>query len=364
MRKLATIVAFCTLLTLLFSKAEAAPCAFTGKKHRVLSKKLRRIGFTLCKDHFPKGSAAHKAVERGLADLNSIQGSTLSFYIAGYDEHKLYRDAVKKDQTFRMDICKAPQGKGGFAGRCISRATKKGINEFDVVFNKRVRWNFSVPKSWKEKYKKPFFTTVMLHEVGHGLGFAHSHKLTKDISIMGAGTGKWMGQLGFGIKAWDHGHIRFHYGQKDSKGKADLVLSNYETIKTGKGAPLRLTAGLSKTEAKHGDEVTVSWTRFNTGFATSKAYKMKIVLAAKGQALKDGMVVKEWTQSDIVAASSTVGESTQIKVSKAVKPGRYRVLVLIDSSQCIDEQKEDNNFIIIHKALFVTPKKRRLASKS
>lgn len=363
MRKLATIVLFCTLPIPVLSVAEAAPCEYTGKNHRVLSKKLRRIGFTLCKEHFPKGTLAHEAVERGLADLNKVQNSTVRFYIAGYDDHKLYKDAVKKDKTFRLDIVKAPEGKGGFAGRCISRSGKKGIHEFDVVFNKRVRWNFGFPKAWKKKYKRPFLTTVMLHEICHGLGFAHSHKLTKDISIMGAGTGKWMGQLGFGIKPWDHGHIRYHYGDSKTKGKADLVLSNYETIKTGKGAPLELTTGLSSTEIKRGEQLTVSWTRFNTGFATKKPYKMKIVLAAKGQKLKQGAVLKEWTQTAIVAESSTVSETMIVKVPKAIRPGNYRVIVVIDSREAIKEQRKDNNYLVIHKTLFVTAKKRRMASK-
>jgi hypothetical protein len=362
-RKLATLALICTFAIFVSAEAHATPCSYTKKPHRILSKKLRKIGFTLCDLHFAKGSAAHKAVERGLEDLNAVQESGLTFYIKGYDGHKEYADAIRKDGHIRMDIVKAPKGKGGFAGRCLTRAGKKGIGEFDVVFNKKKRWNFGEPKAFKTKYKGGFFTSVMLHEVCHGLGFAHSHKLTKDISIMGAGTGKWMGQLGFGIKPWDHGHIRFHYGSKNASIKPDLVLSNYETIKEAKGAPLRLTTGLSVTQVKAGERLIVDWTRFNTGAAIKKAYKMRIVLTRNPNQSKQGLVVKEWTQKSPVADSSTAAESIEIKIPATCKPGTYHVVVRVDVDGALKEQKDGNNHLFIHKKLEVRSKKRRMFNR-
>ena len=339
--------------------ASPQKCAHTGRAHRTLAPRVRNVAFTLCREHFAPGSKSLAAVQAVLKELNSVQESTLVFSIAGHADHREYHDALKRDGVFRLDVVKPEATRSGdarFAGRTLTRTGRGGIVEFDIVFNRRTRWNFGTPRSWAMKESPGSFRNVLLHEIGHGLGFSHCHKETPDLSVMGGRCGKWIGMRHAGLKAWDHGHIRHHYGRSSNTGKPDLILGNYRTRKNANGGwKTALNDGPTPSTVIRGESVTLSWTLFNTGpLATRDPYRMRVLLSRKAASeTETGILVAEWTEETPVPPSSTRFLSRPIQIPSNIEPGTWHIVITIDSENQVSERIEENNTLVLHRPLQV-----------
>lgn len=344
--------------------AQALDCAYTGRRHKVIAPDVRDIEFTLCREHFSPGSDAMAAVEYVVEELNAVQGSRLKFSILGHDDHREYHDVLKRDGKIRLDVVKPEATKSGdaaFAGRTMTRSGRGGIREFDIVFNRRSRFNFGPPVSWAMKAPRGSFRSILFHEIGHGLGFSHSHQETECLSVMGGKCGKWIGNKRAGLKAWDHGHIHFHYAARSSAGKPDLVLSNYRTNKTPKGSwRTGLNQALSQETVAPGEELTIAWTRFNTGPALIRGgYRVRIYLS-RDETPGDAQdhLVHEWVAEDEVVAASTAYLTTTLTLGSDVPAGSYYVGIVIDAGGDVEEALEDNNSLVLHQRLQVAGRQR------
>jgi hypothetical protein len=338
--------------------AGAAPCDHVGRPHKVLAPKLKRIAFTICERHFPKGSAEEAAIQYCVDHLNAVQDSTLRFSIAGHAPHREYHDTLKRDGVFRIDVVKPEATRSGdssFAGR-TARSTGGTIREFDIALNKRSRWNYGQPTSWAMKSGSGgFLRSILLHEIGHGLGFPHCAKTTEDLSIMGGKCGKWVGMKEIGLKPHDREHMRFHYGTVTRTGKADLALGNYKTerAKVDKGLwKCQLTTPPAKQVAA-GQTLTIEWTRFNLGSKGAKQVSMRAVLSRDNKLSSDDLVLERWC-SGAAPAGSTITSTRRLTVPRRAGEGRYNILLVVDAKKTIKESREDNNLLPIHQKVTVT----------
>lgn len=108
-----------------------------------------------------------------LASWESITSSTPGFITLGRagfgDVHANFDGAPKLDIWYPAALAEKLAGKD-LSSSAPSQKTGEG---FDIVaqFNKDVSWNFT---SSTPQASKTHFTTVVLHELGHGLGFTDS----------------------------------------------------------------------------------------------------------------------------------------------------------------------------------------------
>ena len=340
------------------SPAVADRCQYEGQSHRVLDPSAYNIGFTLCEDHFAKGTGALSDMEAVIAKLNDVQGSKLHFRVKGFVPHREYHDLLKRDGTFSFDFVKAEPTRSGdasFAGRTITRATGGKIAEFDIALNKHVRWRHGDATEWDLKAKGGYLQTILLHEIGHGLGFPHNQKATSELTIMGAKTGKWVGDRKAGLKPHDHGHIRFHYGD-GNVGKPDLVLSNYHTEENKQSGQhkCKLNEAMSTDSTHAGASIQVGWTLFNTGSAPASAgFKTTIVLSKTNGPATNAHVLGTFTQESAVAASSSSYQSLTVQLPKDIAPGTYIVGLIVDACNVVAEHHEDNNALPLPQRLTI-----------
>ncbi|MBM4371237.1 MAG: hypothetical protein FJ098_06260, partial [Deltaproteobacteria bacterium] len=194
------------LLTLLDGPVLA--CDWEGRYHRVLAEDFHSIGFTLCSEHFEFGSEPYLAVEAVVDYLNSIPGSSLTFHIEGFHEHLSYDETLEEDGANRIDINECTVTDCSYSGRAYKSPSTGDIEEFDITFKPSAEyWNFGDPEYW-EIGVDTCFQQLLLHEIGHGLGFKHTGGDYDALSIMGHETGKFVGDRLVGFKPWDMGHLR------------------------------------------------------------------------------------------------------------------------------------------------------------
>lgn len=341
-----------SLLVVLAAPAQAAPCAYTGKPHPVLRPDLRRVGITLCREHFAEGSPQHGAVLAALDEYGRVEESGLSFFVAGFDEHRDYREALAQDGVNRIDIV-APQatrsGDASFSGRTRWHSGRRGIVELDVVLNRRTRWRWGAPRAWSGD-RGASARNVLLHELGHGIGFQHGCGPEGELSVMGAKCGKWIGDRVAGLKAWDHGHVRFHYGTGRGDGRPDLVLGNFRARASGRG--VELGGVLLEGAASPGQDVPFSWTLFNTGAAPVTSCSVHVLLSRDPRPSKDDVPVATLTRED-VRASSTAFLEGALRVPDDLRPGAWFVVLVVDPEGGVAEACETNNALALPNRLHV-----------
>jgi len=336
----------------------SSSCGYTGHSHPVLAGSFHSIGLTLCSTHFPAGSAERAAVQMAVDHMNAVSNCSLHFYIAGTEAHTDYDGTFEDDGVNKLDFVD-PADCGcsdtSFDGRTITYGNSSGdINEFDLGFDEDENWNFGPPSSWALSDGTTYFRTVLLHEIGHGLGFDHSASVTPDLSIMGGKTGKWVGMKKVGLKAYDYGHIRYHYGDSEDNKLADLVLSNYRTEDDSGTYACALNEGLSDTDVWAGQTIEMTWTRMNLGDrAAHNDYYTKVYLSTREDGGTSFGTLKTWIHTGDVAAHSTLYASTNITIPSSTPAGTYYVVIDIDYTDTIHERREDNNLLVIHEPLTV-----------
>lgn len=335
-------------------------CGYSGKSHSVLAPELRDIGLTLCREHFAPGTEARQAIDLMISHMNSIPGTSIKVHVAGLADHTLYGDTFATDGIFKVDIvdrsdCDAADC--NFQGRARMTKNDDGeIIEFDLGFADDIPWTFGPPASWEMDEAVIYFRTVFLHELNHGLGFVHVLDATPDLSIMGGKTGKWVGQKHTALKAFDYGHLRYHYPDGNDP-LPDLVLSNYTSYWATEtdNWKCKLTDGITRTVLRDQDQIDVSYTVMNRGSAFSGSYTTKIFLSADERLSRDDIrlatiesaTTGSWPEysTELVTRSTVIPDRTE--------PGLYYVIVKIDTEDDIAETKDGNNTLTIHEPLLV-----------
>jgi len=255
------------------------------------------------------------------------------------------------DGRNRLDITEPGCTRGGdcsFSGRTRTHKDRSGaIVEFDVVFNERVRWSFLEPATWDGSDRRTSFKNVMLHEVGHGIGFPHSAGATPDLSIMGSLMGKWLGAMRTGLKAFDHGHVRHHYGAPGANPPPDLVLSNYRTRAKGSQHACVLHAKPEPALAVPGGMVTVGFTEMNLGGAAAGArYEIGLYLSRDPRIDARDLKIAS-LPGQLKDAATTRYRSVTVALPHDLAPGIYCLGVIADAGGDLDEAREDNNVLLV-----------------
>ena len=358
--------------------AAAEDCTYDyHSNHRILSENFHNIGFTLCETHFPEGSTQRAAVQHVIDILNDVQGSDIHFYIKGYEPHTSYASTGIQNGVNKIDMvsctdttCCNAGGDCSFDGRTLPKPSAGAIQEFDLVFDASRNWDYGPPQEWDltgydtAGRARTYYQSVLLHEIGHGLGFQHTETRHAAVSIMGFKTGKWIANKQVGLKAFDQGHILFHYAKRNTGKRPDLLLSNYKTIPrsdlpVSSGIPhmsfeLALNDGISATFVPRGRSFNMTWTRMNAGGPVKKKYHTHVYLSRNETLDSSDRLVKSWVHQGRVNEYSTLSASTTIQVPSDLPTGNYYAILKIDSDQEITEHHEDNNILTIWKQFRVT----------
>lgn len=346
---------FATVLFGLLSQntLSADSCSYSGYNHYVLSSSFYNIGFTVCSTHFPEGSDARAAIDFALSRLNRVQGNGLHFYIKGTTSHKDYYETMEDDGINSIDVTEEgcdDYGDCDFSSRADTKLNSLGnIDEFDIAVNEEISWNYGMPYSWTENITY-YLRATLLHEIGHGLGFYHGSSTIDDLSIMGNRVGEWIGNKDIDIKAFDNGHIRYHYGDT-SNGLPDLVLSNYDFVYDSSEGKYFAEAneGISDTSLSRGSSFTLSWTRMNTGpKAITTDYLTGVYLSTDETLSSDDTLIKTVPMTTSVPANSTYYIDTTVTIPTTSRTGNFFVIVKLDKDNVISEQYENNNSITMH----------------
>ncbi|HSP79593.1 MAG TPA: hypothetical protein VLQ93_13740 [Myxococcaceae bacterium] len=354
---------------LLGTQASAASCDYVGDSHSLVADNFHSIGISLCSTHFPLGSDAYNAVVWALQEYNSIQGSDISFHIAGLVPHTNYSNTLDNDGINKVDINTCTVSDCSYTGRTMSFSNIWGrVNEFDITFKDTVSWWWDHPYSWD--FTGDNFRNTFLHELGHGLGFDHTASFVNAPNVMGGKIGGWLGYRQSGLKAFDHGHVRYHYPDGSSTAKPDLVLGNYRTEPTWNATELKWTYPLvmneqiaggtevkNVVEVRAGDTVTLTWTRMNTGKGAVTANYDTTVFASTNDFISTADIpLKSWVHSGTVAESSTLYASTNLTIPSSLAVGTtYYVGMIIDVNHEVSENDEGNNVLVFEKRLEVVP---------
>lgn len=356
-------------VSLLGPTAHAVSCDYTGEDHPLVADDFHSIGLTLCSTHFPLGSDAYNAVVWALDEYNSIQGSDIHLHIAGLAPHTGYDKTLEDDGVNKLDINTCTVSDCSYIGRTLRFTNIWGrVNEFDITFKDTVDWWWDHPYSWN--FTGDNFRNVLLHEMGHGLGFDHSLSYVDAPNIMGGNMGGWVGTKKSGLKAFDHGHLRHHYPDGTSTARPDLVLSNYHTEATWNASegkwtyPLEMNDQISGgtlvgdvIEARAGSSVTLTWTRMNTGKgAVTPSYYTTVYASTNDYISTSDIPLKSWIHTGTVSASSTLEASTTLVIPSTLAPGTtYYVGMIIDVSGDVTENDEGNNSLLFERRLKIIP---------
>lgn len=356
-----TILSLSLAIVSVFSQNTAVAgdsCDYTGGSHDVLADSFHSIGFTVCSTHFPAGSDARAAIDFALSRLNRVQGSDLYFYIAGTSSHKNYDNTLEEDGYNRIDITE--EGCSGddcsFSGRTIHYNNIWGnINEFDIALNEDITWNYGMPSSWSSD-GTTYLRSLLLHEIGHGIGFDHGSGDSSDLTIMGSLMGKWSANKDIDIKAYDHGHMRYHYSDGSSNLLPDLVISNYNLSydSTDGSYSCELNEGVSSTSISRGSSFTLSWTRMNTGPKdVTTSYNSGVYLSTDETLSSDDTLIKTIAMTTSVPANSTHYLDETVTIPSTAKLGNFFVIMKLDKDNVISEQFDSNNIMPIHTQITV-----------
>lgn len=334
-------------------------CSYEDRYHDILDTDVRSIGLTLCRTHFAEGSDEYNAVVFALDHYNDVTRCEVRLYVAGFAAHTDYADTLKNDGRFRIDrgLAQADSsGDSSYSGRTVTRTNSSGrIDEFDIHFNKDVSWDYGSPTSWDLSTSTTSFKSVLLHELGHGVGFSHAAGIESDLSIMGSKCGKWIQNMRVGLKAYDYGHLRHHYPDSVETSKADLILSNYCTSWNGSTYECELNDGLSDTTVTAGSSLTLTWTRMNIGDRdVANDYYAKVYLSTDDEITTSDTCIKTWLHTGSVTKHSTLYSSTTITIPSSTAAGTYYVGIRIDTGSDVAEHIDSNNDLVIWEQVTVT----------
>ncbi|MBM4372217.1 MAG: hypothetical protein FJ098_11215, partial [Deltaproteobacteria bacterium] len=243
-----------------------------------------------------------------------------------------------------------------YSGRAYKSPNTGDIEEFDITFEPDAEsWNFGDPEFW-EIGVDTCFQEILLHEIGHGLGFKHTGGDYDVLSIMGHKTGKFVGDRLVGFKPWDMGHLRYHYPDGTTPGP-DLVYSNYTTFVNDNGG-FGVELIESDTASRFGDdglrEADFFWTRMNLGATASTGSFSSAVFLSEDEVLDEGdRLVDVWSVHGGVAEHSEGFFTRTVSFSDQVAGGTYYVLLDIDAVNDVAETDETNNVMPLPERLYL-----------
>jgi hypothetical protein len=339
--------------------AIAADCDYTGESHDILANGFHFIELTLCEDHFPYGSPEFEDVMAVIDDYNRVQNTSVTMAFAGWEPHTDYDATRTDDNVNKIDFTE--EGCAGddcsFSGRAKPWKNVWGrINECDVVLDEGDTWTFGL-RDYTTRTRGSFRNTLS-HELGHCVGFDHTAGFIDVPNIMGSLTGKWLSEgeidVQAGLKAFDHGHLRFHYPSGNG-GLPDLFYTNYQVDWSDGSYVCEENSQLDDTRAARGQEVELTWTRMNTGpVAVTDSFHTNVVLSTDrtiGDA--DDIRIKRWVHSGSVPASSTLYAQTSFVVSEDWPAGTYWVAFVVDADDEVEEADETNNIHFLAERLTI-----------
>ncbi len=174
---------------------------------------------------------------------------------------------------------------------------------------------------------------------------------------MGAGTGKWLDEgeqdVMIGLKAHDHAHIRFHYGDGSNDGQPDLLMTNWKVDSSNECVE---NSQLSDQSVGYGQSFSLSWTRMNKGpVSNSSCYYTNLILSTDrtiGDA--DDIRADRWQVCTSVPSGSTTHHSRTISASSAWPEDTYWVAFVIDADGEVSEADETNNIHFLAEQLTVS----------
>ena len=336
-------LSFVSLMAISFNSLSAAYETCNGREQRWLKDKT-----TLYLNHisFPEGSTYTQQTHDMIDEWNNVKGSNFTFY-TGVDNDNTAGLGNGRNEVYFSSFAAntTTLGVTNIRSECYwFFGNHWGYEETDIAINSDKDWTTG-SYSGNGASNLISFKSVMLHELGHSLGLKHSND---DIAVMnsyypnGGTVGYYEETTPLPDDRWG---LKILY--PDSSVGRDIAVSRFKTNENG-GTWVNSYAGT--TYKKSGDTISFEYTILNLG-TTDESVPIRFYIS-------NNRYISTY-DTYVGSTTWTMPGYAQVTASKTIyipnlTNGTYYIGYLVDSSDNINEENEDNNQVSILKIINIS----------
>ncbi len=293
--------------------------------------------------HFPAGGGPHAAIESAAAMWNAgagqaIRGASVTIV------HGSHTTTTARSATDGMNTITQETLSPGEFGRTVSNwnTTTCEFNYADIMLNDLITY-----QTWPELDNNDVsYSTTMLHEVGHALGFAHEDDYADTMNTNPHGSAL----IGFWDRVGENARVGLRAQYGDNSTGVDLAVARFRytgTAGSTEAIPDNTGCGTFENgvEKRNGVVDQTIWRCFcihDLGTTTESGVTMKLYFSGDDSFIETTDTVAATWSSIMVAPNQPHCAARSFNVPN-LAPGPYRIGVIIDPADTLAEYDETNN---------------------